>query len=71
MSDAAMELVLAWIEAVCSDLPPKKRVARLRRLDAILERKRRISPLRGPSKDDGLRVAHDAFREVLPKLMAP
>lgn len=74
---AATALLLAWMESECALMPTKRRLDRLQRVSAILERRlrKRPTPIRGRQGAEAAAIAWqeaDAiFKEALPRLMAP
>lgn len=74
---AVLELVMAFEEARCVRMPVKERVAFLKLVEAGLGQPDRIGVLAhvmgldsATSRADR-RTAHQAFKEALPRLMAP
>lgn len=73
-----MELVGVALEAYCAGLSAKARVAFLRRMETGFEQRDAgavVAHLLGPRTPADVRAdratAHAAFKEFLPKLMAP
>ncbi|MBV9511780.1 MAG: hypothetical protein JO303_16025 [Caulobacteraceae bacterium] len=73
----AMELVLAWLEAECAALKPKKRVARLRKMAEIFEAheaRQCVTSLRYPERSEAVKEARSsasaAFTMAIPRLMS-